>query len=45
MAEKNPDEFRMSFSGHLEELRRRLIVCILALIAILESTARRKLNQ
>ena len=31
-ATKNPDEFKMSFSGHLEELRRRLIICIVALL-------------
>lgn len=30
---KSPDDFRMSFTAHLEELRRRLIICILALVA------------
>lgn len=30
---KVPDDFRMSFTAHLEELRRRLIICIVALVA------------
>jgi len=30
---KGPDDFRMSFTAHLEELRRRLIICVVALIA------------
>jgi Tat protein translocase TatC len=30
---KGPDDYRMSFTAHLEELRRRLIICIVALVA------------
>lgn len=29
----NPGDFRMSFTGHLEELRRRLLICVVALVA------------
>jgi Tat protein translocase TatC len=29
---KNPEQFKMSFSDHLEELRRRITVCLLALL-------------
>jgi sec-independent protein translocase protein TatC len=28
-----PGDFRMSFTGHLEELRRRLLICVIALLA------------
>jgi sec-independent protein translocase protein TatC len=29
---KDPDQFRMTFTGHLEELRRRLTVCAVAVL-------------
>lgn len=29
----DPGNFRMSFTGHLEELRKRLLICIVALLA------------
>ena len=30
---KSPESFRMTFSAHLEELRKRLLICIVALLA------------
>jgi len=33
MSSQSPEKFRMTFTGHLDELRKRLVICVVVLLA------------